>query len=121
MGVSFHKNFLVDNVLRKRAEEPDYLRGKLVLISITYLCLSFPISKLKITVPMLQVVVNNKIISICDQSKHKVQVGYHDHHYYNHHLIQFLQNPCKIGPICILFTNKKTETQKSSNISKVTQ
>lgn len=53
MGISFHKNSLVDTVLRKRAEDPDYLRGKLELITVTHLCLSFPISKLKIAVLML--------------------------------------------------------------------
>ena len=40
-------------LIRKRAGDPDYLRGKLELTSITHLCLSFPISKLKITMLML--------------------------------------------------------------------
>lgn len=53
MGIGFHMNSLVDNVLRKRAEDPDYLRGKLELTGITRLCLRFPISKLKVTVLML--------------------------------------------------------------------
>ena len=40
-------------LIRKRAGDPDYLRGKLELTSVTHLCLSFPISKLKITMLML--------------------------------------------------------------------
>ena len=102
MAISFHKNSLVDTVLRKRAEDPDYLRGE----TRTYYCHpSVPqFSHLKTE--------NSRayVIGCCQQqdhidirSEHKVLVSYHDHHYYHHHLIQFFQNPSKTGPICILF------------------